>query len=215
MVAPAQFNGGMTVIEVFADVSCPFTHVGLRRFVDRRREADRHDVMLRVRAWPLELVNGEPIDPQMIAEEVDEIRGQLGDGVFTGFDPDVFPATSLDALALAAAGYRRDIATGEAVSLELRDLCFEQGRDIADADVLAAVSERYGIDVTDADVEQVRADFAAGREAGVIGSPHFFTPAGGFFCPALDVTRSDEGHLRVHADPEGFAAFVDACFAAG
>ena len=26
----------MTVIEVFADVACPFTHVGLVRFVERR-----------------------------------------------------------------------------------------------------------------------------------------------------------------------------------
>ena len=27
----------MTSIEVFADVSCPFTHVGLRRLVERRQ----------------------------------------------------------------------------------------------------------------------------------------------------------------------------------
>jgi predicted DsbA family dithiol-disulfide isomerase len=213
VVAAARLNGGMTVIEVFADVNCPFTHVGLRRFVERRHQAGRDDVTLWVRAWPLELVNGEPTDPKLIAEEVDEIRGQLGDGVFTGFDPDAFPITSLDALALAAAAYRRDIATGEAVSLELRDLCFEQGRDIADAGILGAVADRHGISVTDADVEQVHADLTAGRAAGVIGSPHVFTPAGGFFCPALDVSRADDGRLRVHTDPDGFAAFVDACFA--
>src|SRR5206468_3084962 len=53
---------GMTaVIEVFADVRCPFTHVGLTRFVARRHELGRREPRLRVRAWPLELVNGEPL----------------------------------------------------------------------------------------------------------------------------------------------------------
>ena len=33
----APYRRGMTVIEVFADIACPFTHVGLRRLVDRRR----------------------------------------------------------------------------------------------------------------------------------------------------------------------------------
>ncbi len=42
----------MTVIEVFADVGFPFTHVGLRRFVDRRAEAGRNDGHLRVTADP-------------------------------------------------------------------------------------------------------------------------------------------------------------------
>jgi predicted DsbA family dithiol-disulfide isomerase len=204
----------MIVIQAFADVGCPFTHVGLKRFVERRQAAGRDDVRLHVRSWPLEIVNGRPLDPGFIAEEVDEIRDQLGDDVFTGFDIDAFPATSIPAMALAAAAYRRDIETGEAVSLELRDLCFEHGRDIADDAVLAEVAARHGIVTTDDDVAAVHADLDAGRELSVIGSPHFFTPGGGYFCPALDVSRADDGHLRILADPSGFDAFVDACFAA-
>src|SRR5262245_18171405 len=49
------------LIEVFADVVCPFTHVGLRRLVGYRERAQREDVAIRVRAWPLELVNGEEV----------------------------------------------------------------------------------------------------------------------------------------------------------
>jgi SAM-dependent methyltransferase len=49
------------VVEVFADVGCAFSHLGLRRFVDARRSAGRADVALHVRAWPLQLVNGTPI----------------------------------------------------------------------------------------------------------------------------------------------------------
>jgi hypothetical protein len=48
------------LVEVFADVGCPFAHVGLRRFVERRDELGRDDVVLWVRAWPLELVNARP-----------------------------------------------------------------------------------------------------------------------------------------------------------
>ena len=34
------------VVEVFADVLCPFAHVGIRRFVERRHAAGRDDVRL-------------------------------------------------------------------------------------------------------------------------------------------------------------------------
>ncbi|HPB44475.1 MAG TPA: hypothetical protein PLP95_01340 [Microthrixaceae bacterium] len=67
----------MTTIEVFADVGCPFAHISLHRFVARRAEMGRSDVRLHVRAWPLELVNATPMDPEFIAEEIDEIRPQV------------------------------------------------------------------------------------------------------------------------------------------
>ena len=132
----------MTVIEVFADVACPFTHVGLRRFVGRRAELGREDVTLRVRAWPLEIVNGQPLDPHFIAEEIDDIRRQVAPALFQGFTEAAFPVSSLPALTLAAAAYDESLATGEQVSLALRDLLFEQGIDIADTTVLARLASR-------------------------------------------------------------------------
>ena len=141
----------MTVIEVFADVACPFTHVGLRRFVDRRAELGRDDVTLRVRAWPLEIVNGQPLDPQFIAEEIDDIRQQVAPALFQGFTEAAFPVSSLPALTLAAAAYDENLATGERVSLALRDLLFEQGIDIADTAVLArlGIEHDVSVDLTD------------------------------------------------------------------
>lgn len=204
-------SGPTTVIEVFADVGCPFTHVGLRRMVDRRDELGRTDVVLRVRAWPLEHVNHTPLDPAFIAEEVAAIRVQVAPDLFAGFVPGAFPATSLPALALAAAAYRQSDAVGEAVSLELRDLCFEQGVDIAHDDVLARIADVQGLTVTDADRASIDADHVEGTERGVIGSPHFFTPTGGFFCPLLDVGRDDEGELHVDRNDNGLAAFLTAC----
>jgi predicted DsbA family dithiol-disulfide isomerase len=199
------------LVEVFADVGCPFAHVGLRRFVERRDELGRDDVVLWVRAWPLELVNARPLDPHLIAEEVDEIREHAAPDLFTGFDTTSFPASSLPAFALAAAAHRRDPSTGERVSLALRDLVFEQGVDIADAAVLDRLAEEHDLTVDRVDHECVLGDHAEGVRRGVVGSPHFFTAGGGFFCPALDVSRDSRGHLRISTDPDGFAAFVEAC----
>ena len=58
-------------IEVFADIWCPFTHVGLRALAEERAHRGRTDVTLWVRAWPLELVNGAPMDGHHAAERGD------------------------------------------------------------------------------------------------------------------------------------------------
>ena len=201
-----------TVIEVFADVACPFTHVGLRRFVERRATEGRDDVRLRVRAWPLEIVNGSPLDPAFITEEVDELRRTAAPGLFRGYREEVFPATSLPALALAAAAYAARPELGELVSLELRDALFEQGVDISRVDVLTGLAQRHDLDFDPDDLTAVLADHARGVQREVIGSPHFFTPTGSFFCPALDITRDGEGHLHITADPVGFEQFLAGCF---
>ena len=81
----------MTVLEVFADIGCPFAYVGLRRLVARRDELGRDDVVLRVHAWPLELVNGVPLDRSFIAEEVEVLRDTVPPDLFAGFDPAALP----------------------------------------------------------------------------------------------------------------------------
>lgn len=201
----------MTLIEVFADVACPFTHVGLRRFVEQRSAAGRDDLVLHVRAWPLEVVNGVPMDPTFIAEEIEDIRACLGTDVFVRFDPAAFPSTSMPALALAAAAYEVNPQVGEAVSLRLRHLLFEDGLDVSDRRVLDEVASAHGIEVDLDDHEPVIADYRAGVERHVIGSPHFFTGHGDFFCPALNVGRDDAGVLRVSPDPESFDRFFASC----
>ena len=199
-------------VEVYADVACPFAQVGLRRFVERRRELGRDDVLLRVRAWPLELVNGAPHDPRAMADEVDEIRDQVASDLFVDFQESSFPRSTLAAMTLASAAYGKDDATGEAVSLQLRDLLFERGVDVSDPSVLARVAEEHGLTADLSDDTSVRSDHEAGLARGVVGSPHFFTPNGDYFCPALDVAKDDGGHLRVRPDPVALGRFIDACF---
>jgi predicted DsbA family dithiol-disulfide isomerase len=197
-----------SVLEVFADVACPFTHVGLRRIVDRRR-AFGADVVLQVRAWPLELVNGQPLGVALVAEEVRELREQVAPDLFAGFDAAQFPPSSLPAMTLAAAAYRQDLTRGEHVSLALRDALFEQGRDIAAPDVLADIAAAHGLDAPDVvDRDAIVADWEDGRRRGVQGSPYFFTGDGGYFCPSLDIERVEE-RLKITADPAGLEQFLE------
>jgi len=197
-------------IEVFADVCCPFTHLGLRRLLDRRRDLGREEPMLLVRAWPLELVNGAPLDAELIGEEVDELRRQVAPDLFRGFEQSAFPPSSMPAFALAAVAYQRDLATGEAVSVELRAALFEEGCNIADPAVLATIAARHGLRASDEGIHRrVLDDWHEGQARGVVGSPHFFLVTGDFFCPTLDIARVD-GHLRITTDDDSLASFVDA-----
>jgi predicted DsbA family dithiol-disulfide isomerase len=197
------------VIEVFADISCPFAYVGLHRLVERRDAAGRPEPRLLVRAWPLELVNGAPQDPQQVARQVAALRAQVAPELFRGFDSDAFPGTLLPALGLAARAYRRDAVTGERVSLALRAALFEQGLDVADPKVLAQVAQEHELDPvgSPADELAVLADWQEGQQRGVIGSPHFFLADGNFFCPSMTIERAD-GQLVITADPAAFDRFI-------
>ncbi|MFI5042121.1 MAG: DsbA family protein [Acidimicrobiales bacterium] len=202
----------MTAIEMYADIWCPFSHVGLRSVVRRRDEQGRSDVVLRVRAWPLELVNGAPVDPTMTAGHVQALQAQVVPNLFARFDPGHFPRTTLPALAVEAAAYRQDERTGEAVSLALRDALFEQGRDVSHPDVLAEVAGAFGVSPAGPEDERaVLADWHEGQARGVKGSPHFFCGLSDVFCPSLDIARDAEGNMEVRFDTEALDAFLTDC----
>ncbi|HUJ66380.1 MAG TPA: hypothetical protein VLX59_12630, partial [Acidimicrobiales bacterium] len=78
-------------VEVFADIWCPFTHVGLRTIEEQRTRCGRSDVGIWVRAWPLELVNGEPLDPVATWEHASELRQQVAPGLFEHLNVNRFP----------------------------------------------------------------------------------------------------------------------------
>ncbi len=109
----------MSQIEVFAEIVCPFTHVGLRRLIDAR-DASGAEAPVRVHAWPLELINGSPQDPDLVAREIDALRADVAPELFRGFDRARLPRTSIAAFGLAAVAYEHHgVGVGEAVSLAL------------------------------------------------------------------------------------------------
>ena len=202
----------LRVVEVFADVVCPFTHVGLRRLVSKRAELDRHDVALWVRAWPLELVNEEPLSAALVAEEINALRELVAPELFTGFDPDRFPSSSLPALALASSAYAHGVEVGEQVSLALRTALFERGRDLADPAEVATIGQSFDLEYPGSAGEQsVLEDWNEGRRRGVLGSPQFFVGGEAFFCPTLTIAHVGDS-LRVTLDQEGFDAFLASVF---
>ncbi|GAC1314519.1 MAG: hypothetical protein NVSMB16_11240 [Acidimicrobiales bacterium] len=203
----------MTLIDVYADIACPFAHAGLRSVVRRRHELGRDDVTMRVRAWPLELVNEKPHDPVATGEHVADIRQQVASDLFAGFDQARFPTTTLSAMALEAAAYRRSADVGEAMSLALREALFEEGRDVSQPQVLRAVAEAFGVGTaTPEDEAQVRSDWEDGRARGVQGSPHFFCGEIEGFCPSLDISKDAGGHLHLRRDTAALDAFLAECF---
>lgn len=201
-------------VEVFAEVSCPFAHVGLRRFVEARDRAGAGHVDLRVRAWPLELLNGEPLAAGKVGEEIEDLRAQVAPDLFAGFDPAVFPGSTLGPLGLTVAAGRRDASTAEGVALDLRTALFEQGRPVSDPGVLAEVAAAHDLEVPDAHDARAlaEADLEEGRRRGVVGSPHFFLDDGSFFCPGLEIERQG-GHLHIEVTAGPFREFLDRAFA--
>lgn len=194
------------VVEVFADVTCPFTHVGLKRVVEHV-EAMSQPASVWVRAWPLEWVNGSGLPADAVATKAEALHEQLGVDDFAGFDPTAWPESTLPALELAAAAYSVDMDTGLAVSLALRRALFEEGRDISDPGTLATLAQKHGVPTATATRSIVQADYDDGKAKGVAGSPHFWVEADDFFCPALDLGHDDEGHLTARFDESALAAF--------
>ena len=201
------------VIEVFADVVCPFTHVGLKRLFAYRNEMGRDDVVLEVHAWPLELVNGELRPTRPAGRRGRRVASRRRTGTLRRIRPDLVPDDIAPRACPRGRAYRAGLRRGEQVSLALRDALFEHGRNIADPNELAAIAESYEIDPpADSDVAAVMADLERGRARRVIGSPHFFVDGGGgFFCPALDIERVGR-NLRIANDATSFAAFAEKCF---
>lgn len=198
-------------LEVFADISCPFAYVGVTRLVAERAERGFDRPLLAVRAWPLQLVNGEPQTGPSLVEEIEALRRSVAPELFTGFDPDRFPRTTLPALAAEAAAQATGPEVGERFSLAVRHALFEEGADIADPSVLADLLAAHDVDPGSVDPDAVPRSHAEGAERGVVGSPHFFAGDDGWFCPALTI-RHDESGVDIEVDVDTLRAFYDRIF---
>lgn len=198
-------------IEVFADIWCPFAYVGLL-IVRMRRDENAPATPIRVRAWPLELVNGEPMNVDKTAHHVRDLRAQLGLDCFNGFERASFPTTMLPALAVVAAAERQSADAGERASFRVREALWEDGRDIGHGDVVADLAAEFAVTTTQADHEAVLADWHEGEARSVKGSPHFFCGDRDEFCPSLALGRDPTGALQIAPDPGRLELFLDGCW---
>jgi hypothetical protein len=203
------------LMEVFADIWCPFTHVGLRAVRDQLRHKNKSEVRLWVRSWPLEWVNGQAMNPSRVSQHAHQLRRQVSPQLFSGLDTAHFPRSTIPVLALVARAYKSGWQVGESISFEVRDWLFETGQDVADPDVRGRLAASFGLASPEPDdYATVVADWKAGVARGVLGSPHFFCGAANLFCPSLDITESPrtEGKtIRLNLDR--LAAFLGECLA--
>jgi predicted DsbA family dithiol-disulfide isomerase len=200
------------VIEVFADIWCPFSHVGLRMIQTRRARAGRTDLAIWVRAWPLELVNRAPLDATITRDHAEDLREQVAPNLFRHLDIERFPSSTIGALALANRAYRTSPQVGERISFALRNALFEDGRDISDQVTLEHLAHDHGTVMPDeSDRADVMADWHEGKRRGVLGSPHFFCGGTDAFCPSLDITKDPVHGVTTVWNAGRLTEFLDGC----
>ena len=201
----------MNKLEVYADLWCPFAYVGLVEAI-AQRDATGAGTPITVRSWPLELINGEPMTSLKAQANIAALREQVAPRLFAGFRPENFPTSTLAGLSLVAAVYEKDPEQGEALSMDLRELLFEQGVDINDEAVLAELAARYAVDLKAASKhEGVMNDWGEGQKRGVKGSPHFFCGESDMFCPGLNIKKNSDGQLCIEETHERVEEFLRAC----
>ena len=84
----------MQTVEVYVDITCPFTHVGLKRVVQHVSETSEPAEVV-VRAWPLEWVNGAPLDIGAVLVKAAALTDQLGVDDFVGLRADAWPTSTI------------------------------------------------------------------------------------------------------------------------
>ncbi len=94
----------------------------------------------------------------------------------------------------------------------VREVLWEDGRDIGAADVVTDLAAEFAVSIIDADHASVLADWHEGEARGVKGSPHFFCGERDEFCPSLSLSRDPVGDLHVKPDPGPLEAFLDTCW---
>ena len=201
-------------IEVFADIWCPFTHVGLRAIQEQRARSGRTDVAIWVRAWPLELVNGAPLDPTVTWEHAADLRDEVAPELFRHLDVDRFPSSTLDALALANRAYRSGLQVGERMTSRSEMPSSKRGGTSRIAFVLESLASDLGVVMPDeSDRAGVLADWHEGVRRGVLGSPHFFCGGTDVFCPSLDITKDPIEGVSIVRDASRLTEFLTRCLA--
>ena len=221
IVVPGEQRGGAgTQIDIVSDAICPWCYIG-------KRQLERALGMLRAEglnfsvAWkPFQLNPDMPKEgadrtayraakfgSRERAAELDAQVAQAARSVGLAFRPDLMARTpnTLDAHRLIWLAERRGVQdqAGEAVFAAY----FTQGRDIGEAEVLAACGAEAGLDrgevmeflASDQAVAEIRAADRAAREAGVRGVPSFFLDGYGLFSGAVPAERMAEALRRGQA----------------
>ncbi|CEA06879.1 DSBA-like thioredoxin domain protein [Arthrobacter saudimassiliensis] len=184
-------------IEIWSDIACPWCFIGKRRFETALEGfAHKDEVQVQWRSYQLDpslpehydgtelqyLSERKGMDPQQMSGMLAHVAEQArGEGLAYDFE-NLVVANSFTAHRLIHAA--RELggpAAADAVKEALLSAHFEQGRNIGDVEVLAAIAVDAGLDAGrvraalagDDYADDVRQDIAEARALGVTGVPFF------------------------------------------
>ena len=184
-------------IEIWSDIACPWCFIGKRRFETALEGfAHKDEVQVQWRSYQLDpslpehydgtelqyLSERKGMDPQQMSGMLAHVAEQArGEGLAYDFE-NLVVANSFTAHRLIHAA--RELggpAAADAVKEALLSAHFEQGRNIGDVEVLAAIAADAGLDAGrvraalagDDYADDVRQDIAEARALGVTGVPFF------------------------------------------
>ena len=189
-VTVADLTPPAGVIVVFSDIWCSFAHIAIHRLhATRRRLGLAGRVEFDHRAFPLELLNGEPSPRPGTDSEVGRMAGHEPDAGWQLWqDKDwLYPSTMLPALEAVQAAKDQSSRAAEQLDLALRRAFWAESRCISNTSVILDVaSGAEGVDVDklaealgDGRARRMLTEQAAIASTEQVNcSPHLFLPDG-------------------------------------
>lgn len=177
-------------IVVYSDTWCAFGHLAVFRLHrSRRRLGLEGKVQFDHRAFPMELLNGNPGSRPASDSEVPSVGACSPDAGWQMWQAGdwLYPSTSLPALEAVQAAKEQGLAASEALDLGLRRAFWAQSRCISNRQVILEVAtDTPGVDTAALaaamDEGRGRAAVAEGARVAatdaVLCSPHVFLPDG-------------------------------------
>lgn len=205
---------------MWADPGCPWATLALYRLHRARRDAGAEDrLVFDIRAFPLELLNGQPTPRLIVDAEIPVVGGlepDIGMSLWSG-RVDAYPVTTLLAFEAIMAAKEQGAGPADRLDLALRLALFRDSLCISLHHVICEVAGRVeGLDAAALEDAlrsgrhrpRVFTDKEEAESTGVQGSPHLFLPDGSdMHNPGITMHKTDDfgegGYPIVEKDEPG------------
>lgn len=179
-------------VVVFADIGCPWAHAAVHRFYETRARLGLEEIVLDVRAFPLEVFNSRPTPKRTLDAEIPVAGGLSPDAGWQLWarQPFEYAVTTLPAMESVYAAKVQSVRGAETLDRLLRKAFFGESRTISMRHVILDVARS----VPELDLDRLAKDLDSGtfrrnlfddfelaKTSAVKGSPHFFAPDGSDF----------------------------------
>ncbi|MDP9068171.1 MAG: DsbA family protein [Actinomycetota bacterium] len=210
-------------IVVFSDIGCPWAHLAVYRLHAVRRDVGLEEaVRFDLRAFPLEIINGQPTPKATLDAEI-PVAGALDPeaGWEMWQEPEYrYPVTTLPALEAVEAAKEQGLRASEQLDRSLRVAFFGQSRTISMRHVIGETAS----ECPDVDVDALLDALDHGRARPALveqwrlsqtdeveGSPHLFLPDGtDVHNPGVDIHwEGEHGHGFPVVDRDDPAIYRD------